>query len=169
MKILIVLASKNFRDEEYAVPRKIWEKEGIHVSTTSSTVTSTGRFGLKVKNDLLLDEARAEYFDAIFWVGGGGCLEYLENKTAETLAKSFVAVGKPVAAICAAPRLLLKWGILKGKKFTGWNGDSALEKMGKEAGAHFTSENVTVEKRFVTADGPESAEKCAKDFLKILK
>ncbi len=73
--------------------------------------------------NFLLDQAyeRKGEFDAIFFVGGVGSLDYLENETARKLTQSFLDEGKLVGAICAAPRNFLKWGILAGKKCTGYN------------------------------------------------
>ncbi|MCF7906211.1 DJ-1/PfpI family protein [Candidatus Gracilibacteria bacterium] len=166
--ILIVLAPKNFRDEEYAVPRAVWEKAGANVLTMSIQKISYGKLGMTVKNDFLLEEVRAGDADAIFFVGGGGCMEYLENEKAEQLAHDFVAARKPIGAICAAPRLLLKWGILKGKKCTGWDGDNALEDLARKGGAIYEKKSVIKDGKFVTADGPDSAEECALAFWETL-
>jgi len=166
--ILIVLAPNNFRDEEYAVPRKVWEEKGIIVSTTSSSPVSVGRFGMTVKNDFTLEKAHAEDFDAVFWVGGGGCLDYLENKIAKSLAESFVKQGRVVGAICAAPRLLLHWKILKGHRCTGWNGDNLFGDLAEKGGATYEKKQVVGDGKFLTGDGPESAEEFAFAFSEIL-
>ncbi len=166
--ILIVLAPENFRDEEYSVPRKVWEEKGIAVSTTSSALVSVGRFGMEVKNDFLLENARAEDFDAIFFVGGEGCLDFLENKTAQSLAENFVKQGRVVGAICAAPRLLLHWKILKGKRCTGWNGDNLFESLAKKGEAIYEKSPVVGDGKFFTGDGPESAEAFARGFSRLL-
>ncbi|MCF7918096.1 DJ-1/PfpI family protein [Candidatus Gracilibacteria bacterium] len=167
--ILMILAPSDFRDEEYLHPRKVWEDAGWEVRTASSSEHSVGRFGEQVDNDFLLTQVETEEFDAIFFVGGGGCLQYSENATAKKLAKKFLSDAKLVGAICAAPRLFLKWGILSGKNFTGWNGDNALEGLGNVAGAHYTGEEVTIDGLIVTGDGPESAEKMGKIFMKGVK
>ncbi len=169
-KILVVLAARDFRDEEYLAPSLYWEKEGADVMTISSSKTSYGRFTTTVKNNFVFGEDHIEAgdFDAIFFVGGGGALDFMENKEAQDLAQSFVDAGKIVGAICAAPRLLLHWGILQDKKMTGWNGDEELEDLARVEKAHYTKKPVVVNGKFITADGPDSAEDCAKALWKLL-
>lgn len=166
--ILMVLAPVDFRDEEYAEPRQVWENAGYNVLTTSTTKESIGRFGTRVVNDFLLDEVELDTADAVFFVGGGGCLNFMHNRAAENLARIFITEGKPLGAICAAPRLLLNWGLLSDKDFTGWNGDDALENLAAESGANYTGDSVTVDGMIVTGDGPESARETGKRFLGVL-
>ncbi len=60
-KVLMVIASNQFRDEEYQKPRQLLEAVGIQVTVASSSLKeSTGMLGLKVKADLLLKDARME-------------------------------------------------------------------------------------------------------------
>ncbi len=168
-KILMFLASDNFRDTEYLTPRAFFEQNNVNVMTISSQKISRGRFSFIVKNDYLInDEIDPAKFSGIFLVGGGGVLDYLENRVLRKLVWDFSDSGKIIGAICAAPRLLLKWGLLKNKKFTGWNGDGVLEKLGKENFAEYTNLSVQVDKNFVTGDGPNSVEETALEFLKLI-
>ncbi|MCF7830872.1 DJ-1/PfpI family protein [Candidatus Gracilibacteria bacterium] len=167
-KILAVLAPENFRDEEYTHPREVWEQSGATVMTTSTSPKSIGRFNTEVKNDFLLNEVNVDDFDAIFFVGGGGCLDFMNNKEAENLAKEFLKNNKAVGAICAAPRLFLQWGILDGKKFTGWNGDNTLEDLGSKAGAIFAGGSIVIDGKILTASGPDSAKEAGEKFLTII-
>ncbi len=53
MNILIVLASQNFRDEEYSISKKVLEQKNILVLTFSTTTdTITGMLGLVTKPDI---------------------------------------------------------------------------------------------------------------------
>jgi protease I len=98
-KILMILASENFRDIEYIVPRAFFEQAGHKVFTASSAPESKGRFGFVVKNDFAIDQVNPGDFDGIFYVGGNGSLEYIENDTT-----AFMVITKPF--ICAAAKLL---------------------------------------------------------------
>jgi len=166
--MLVVLAEKNFRDAEFLVPRDFWTRENIAVVTASSGKISVGRFGFCVENDFLIDEVSADDFDGIFFVGGGGALDFLEKAAAKKLAENFEKSGKLCAAICIAPRLFLKWGLLKNRKMTGWNGDGNLPKLAAEADAIFTGAAVESDKNAVTADGPSSAELLANAVMEKL-
>ncbi len=163
----MILAPSDFRDEEYLVPREVWEKAGCEVKTASSEPHSTGRFDCQVENDLLLSEVKESDFDGLFFVGGGGSLIWLENETAKNLALSFFDADKPLGAICAAPRNFLVWGILSGKKATGHNWDGEFPNLCQKFQAIFSENPVVTDGKILTANGPEAAEICALEFLKL--
>ena len=169
MKILMILASENFRDSEYIIPRSFWENLGATVMTAAQTIDAVGRFGYKLHTDLLLSGAAAWDFDAVFFVGGGGCLALSDDPDAKRLAWECIDQKKPLGAICAAPILFLQWGILKGKTFTGWNGDKELEKLGKTAGATYKLKSTLVDGTILTAEGPSVGEEAAVEFFKLIK
>ena len=165
----MILASEDFRDEEYNIPRAYWEKNNADVMTASTVPVSKGMLGTTVENDLLLDEVKEGDFDGIFWVGGGGAAQYGDNQTAKNLTKKFISAGKPVGAICISPRNFLKWGILTGKKCTCWNGDQAFGPLAQKAGAIYEPKPVVVDGKILTAEGPESAEEVAVEFLELFE
>ena len=75
-KILAIIASSDFRDEELLVPKGIFEKEGFSVTIASSSLdTSIGMLGAEVKPQLLIEDVSADDYDAIIFVGGGGASE----------------------------------------------------------------------------------------------
>lgn len=168
-KLLIVLASQNFRDTEYITPRAIFEQQGIEVQTTSTVNESIGRFGYKVQNDLLLKDVQPEHFDGIFFVGGLGSLDFEENKEAKQLTKTFQDQSKTIGAICAAPRNFLSWGILRDKKCTGHNWDNQFPDLCEKHGAIYKDQDVVIDKNIITANGPEASEECANTLVKALK
>ncbi len=168
-KILLLLASKNFRDIEYIVPRAFFERAGIVVHTTSTTTESIGRFGFVVQNDLALKDAHATNYDGIYFVGGAGSLEYLYNTVAKNLFTSFLVSKKPIAAICAAPRNFLTWGLLTNKNASGWNEDGAFSVLAKKHGAiDQATATVVVDGLILTANGPEASEESALAFIELL-
>lgn len=169
-KIVMVLASEKFRDIEYIVPRAFFEQAGIEVVSASTALHSTGRFGYEVKNDLLIEQIAADKFDGIYFVGGGGSAQYLHNTIAKELFISFLALNKPIAAICAAPRNFLHWGLLKNKKSTGFDADGVFSKMAIEFGSiGLPEEKVVVDGLILTANGPEASEESALAFIQLLR
>lgn len=168
--ILMILASERFRDIEYIVPRAFFEQHGFKVSTASTTKISKGRFGYEVKNNFLIDEVNAKQFDGLYFVGGAGSLEYKDNEKAQHLAEAFFVMEKPLSAICAAPRNFLYWGLLKGKKATGHNGDGQFSALASQFGAiPVPEENVVYDGGILTANGPEASEESALEFMKLFK
>lgn len=167
--IVMVLASEKFRDIEYIVPRAFFEKAGIKIATASTTNRSIGRFGFEVKNDLLIEEIDVNKFDGIYFVGGGGSTQYLNDAKAKAISISFLELNKPIAAICAAPRNFLNWGLLKNKRSTGFDADGVFSKMASEFGSiGLPEEKVVIDGLILTANGPEASEESALAFIQLL-
>ena len=171
-KILMIIAFRDFRDEEYFLPKEIFEKEGFIVKTASTKKgTALGADGGEVEVDFSLDEVDVSQFDAILFVGGPGALKYLDNEKSYQIAKETLNQGKILGAICIAPVILAKAKVLEGKKATVWS--SPLDKTGikilKENGAEYLAQDVVQDGKIITANGPQSAKKFAEKILKNLK
>ncbi len=165
-KVLILIAPQDFKDEEYFVPKQILEKKGFFVKTVSTKKgTAHGIDGGEVKIDLLIEEVND--FDSLIIVGGPGCLKFLDNKQVQTLVKESFEKEKLIAAICIAPVILAKAGILKEREATVWS--SSLDKSGinalKENGAIYEKEFAVVQDdNIITASGPFAA----KEFTRVI-
>lgn len=166
-KILMIVAFFDFRDEEYKIPRGIFEKEGFSINVASSSKgEAKGKFGERVKVDFSLEEVDVEDYKAIVFVGGPGTVEYFENPLTLDLAKRAFKKEKVVAAICIAPSILANAGILKDKKATSFS--SEKENL-EEKGAIYTNRNVERDGKIITALGPQAAFDFAQEILKTLK
>jgi protease I len=162
----MVIARENFRDEELLEPKKVFEQAGARVVIASSTLKKArGMLGEEVTPDVLLKDVAVSDYDAVVFVGGSGAREYFEDETAHTIARSAVRQGKITGAICIAPFILANAGVLKGKKATIWSSmGSDLDRKG----CIYTKEDVQVDGRIVTADGPGSAGMFARTIVKLL-
>ena len=164
--VLMVIASSNFRDEEYAEPRKVLEDEGARVTVACSSLsTAKGKLGLEVKPDILIGDVKEGDFDGIVFVGGGGSKEYFDSPVAHSLAQSFYTHGKLTSAICIAPAILANAGLLSGKKATSF--PSSADTL-KARGAVFTNSGVESDGRIVTGSGPEAAKKFGEKLVEVL-
>lgn len=169
IKVLMILAPERFRDCEYLVPRAFFEQANFQVITSSIDDIAEGRFGFKVQIDILLGDVQSENYDGIFFVGGSGSVEYADNAIAKNLFGAFLKSNKPVAAICAAPRNLLKWGYLENKKCTGFDADGVFSQLAQVHNAiGMPHEEVVVDGNILTANGPEASEACALAFIELL-
>ena len=163
------LAENNFRDSEFIVPKSFLENNGYIVKTTSTKLETIGRFNFKVKIDYLIEEVNPKDFDGIIFVGGLGCLNYLNNKFARQLAINFFNNNKLCAAICAAPRLFLEWGVAKNKNITGNNWDNEFENLCKEANANYIKNSTVVDDNLITSISPLSVEEFSNKIIEFLK
>lgn len=166
-KVVMVIAEKDYRDEELLDPEEVLANQGAIVSVASTKRDMVkGMGGHEVQPDLLVSEIKPEDWDAIVFVGGVGASQYWEDSLAHRLAKEFLNQGKVVGAICIAPVTLANAGILTGKKATCWS--SEKEKL-KAKGVNYTGEGVTKDGKIITASGPDVAKEFGKALVEALK
>jgi protease I len=171
VKILLIIASRGFQDEEYRVTREILERAGLTV-LVASTVSgrALGKMGLSVAIDLALSDIKISDYGSLVFIGGPGAEAYKSNATVLSLVRAAVAEGKVLAAICIAPLILGGAGILTGKKATVWV-DGIANETAKElerSGAKYTGEDVTVDGKIITANGPAAAVQFATAIIREL-
>ena len=169
-KILMVVAQKDFRDEEFFDPRDVFEDVGITITVASSTTKEAiGMLGGTVVPDIAISDVVIADYDAIVISGGGGSKEYLWNNVAlhELVLQAF-EMEKVVAAICVSPVILAKAGILEGKRATVFGDQASIAELEK-AGAVYEDEDVIVVDYIITARDPASAMKFGKAVLEALK
>jgi len=168
----MIVAYKDFRDEEYFIPLEIFQKAGIEIATASSKIgVALGVLGGEAEVFLSIKNVRVEDFDAVVFVGGGGAQKYFENEEAHRIVREFNDAKKVVGAICIAPVILAKAGILEGKTATVWS--NAMDKTGPKAllqGKCAVSQNA-VEKsgNIITANGREASEEFAREIVNEIK
>ncbi len=165
-KVVMIIAEKNFRDEELLEPKKILEEEGASVTLSSTALrTATGMFGAKVTPDILVSEVKVDEYDAIIFVGGAGASQYWNDSTAYSIAGETVQKNKILCAICIAPVTLANAGVLSGKKTTVWESERAkLE----AKGASYTRNPVEIAGKIITASGPQAAQEFGRAIVRAL-
>ncbi len=154
-KVLMVIAPQVFRDEELFETREEIEKAGLETVIASTFKgTCTGKLGGKVEATVALDDAKASDYQAIVFVGGMGSQVFFDDIKAHDLAWEMYADGKVVSAICAAPVILAKAGLLKDRRATVFQDH---EYTLKQYGATYTGEPVTIDGNIITGNGPASS------------
>lgn len=158
-KALIIIPYEDFEDKEFLHTKEELEKFEINTFIASSKKgTAKGVYGTKVKIDLKLSEANADQYDAIIFIGGLGTVQYYNDKKALSLVSDAFAKGKKVCAICVAPLIFAKAGILKDKHATVFSSNFAnLSEMLEEGGAIYTGKQVEIDENVITANGPKAA------------
>lgn len=154
-KVLMVIANSNFRDEELFHTKEEIERRGHETVIASNSLSeATGVLEGKIKPSILVKDVSFGEYDAIVFVGGAGSALYFNNPAALTLAREFFNNGRIISAICIAPSILANAGLLKGKKVTCY----VSEKENLEAkGAIYTGNDVEVDGKIITANGPKAA------------
>lgn len=165
-KALMIIASDGFRDEELLIPKNMLQTNRVRVVVASSSLSpARGMIGTVIKPDILLSEVKPEDYDAVIFVGGIGAQEFWNDPLAHNIARQAKDAGKIVGAICLAPVILAKAGILEGKKATVWAG--AAQEL-KACKVNYTASDLEIEANIITANGPEAADKFAEAIVKAL-
>ena len=92
--IVMLLASEKFRDCEFIVPKAFFEQSAIKVSIASTKLLAKGRFGYSVSSDILIEYLNPGDYDGIFFVGGAGSVEYIDNLKAKEVFENFLKLNK---------------------------------------------------------------------------
>ncbi|MFH1456078.1 MAG: DJ-1/PfpI family protein [archaeon] len=158
VKVLFVIAQHNFQDKEFSVPKDILESKGFEVVVASvKKGECVGMFGSKATADVTIDEVNSKDYDALVLVGGSGAIVYVENKKVLSLVKEMNTDNKIVAAICIAPVILAKSGLLEGKKATVYNFPLSKQYFSLH-NVKKLDDNVVVDGNIITGNGPKAAE-----------
>ncbi|MDH5437332.1 MAG: DJ-1/PfpI family protein [Candidatus Bathyarchaeota archaeon] len=157
-KALMIIAPRDFRDEEYQEPKAILEREGVKVVVASTVAgTARGMFGTQVTPDTTIDEVNPTEFDAVVVVGGSGSQTHLwNNSKVHKIVQALHTKGGLVAAICISPVVLAKAGLLKGRKATVFRTATTINEL-KKGGAVISDAPVVVDGKIITGRGPEAA------------
>lgn len=123
--MVCIFLADGFEMIEALTPCDILRRAGLDVRLVSVTgapaVLSSHRVG--VKCDMALDAVKPEELEMVILPGGmPGADRLYANEKLRELVKRHAQAGKPTAAICAAPFILGKLGLLRGKKATCYPG-----------------------------------------------
>lgn len=169
-KLLFIIAHEGFQHKEYGEPKKMLEEAGFPVVTASDGESpATGDDNSEVTVDILLDKVNPHRYHGIFFIGGPGSLDHLDNPTSYRIAQEAAKANLPLGAICAATRILAKAGALQDRHATGWNGDNKLEAIYQQYRVIYSREPVVVDDNIVTAIGPDFAAEFAQKIIQIIQ
>jgi protein deglycase len=117
---VLCLMAGGFEELELVGPVDLLRRAGAEVilAAVGADLEVTGRNGLVMRADALLDAVDPGGFDLLFLPGGPAVAALRADGRAAHWAGAFASAGKPVAAICAAPLMLKDAGLLEGRRFT---------------------------------------------------
>lgn len=149
-----LVATNGFEDSELAKPLEALREHGADVTIIAPEPgTITGNEGTEIEVDSSIVDVDAAEFDALLLPGGVQNPDLLRvDESVVDFVREFFEGGKPVAAICHAPWLLIEAGVVSGRKLTSW---PSLKTDLKNAGATWVNEEVVVDQGLVTSRSPE--------------
>ncbi len=171
-KKVAVLATDGVEQSEFEQPVKELKNNGAEVVIVS---LKKGKFkawnekdwGKEIEADIAVDEADSDAYDALVLPGGVMNPDKLRmNEDAVRFANNFFEAGKPIAAICHGPWLLVETGKLQGRKMTSY---PSIKTDLENAGAQWTDEQVVVDNGLVTSRNPNDLPAFCKKMVEEIK
>ncbi|MEO6210615.1 MAG: type 1 glutamine amidotransferase domain-containing protein [Gemmatimonadaceae bacterium] len=157
-KRVAILATDGVEQIELIEPRKALDAAGANtkvVSLKSGTIQGMNhdKPGDMITVDTVLGSTSADDYDALLLPGGVANPDKLRmDENAVSFVRAFFEAGKPVAAICHGPWLLIEANVVNGRNITSW---PSLKTDLKNAGAHWTDEQVVTDHGLVTSRKPD--------------
>lgn len=170
---IAILATDGFEQVELTDPKKNLEKAGAEVVVLSVAKTpkeikgwDKTDWGKKVKVDALVGEADPAQFDALVLPGGQINPDKLRmDQDAVSFVKRFAQTGKPVAAICHGPWMLVEADVVRGKTVTSW---PSVHTDLKNAGAQWVDKEVVEDGQFITSRKPEDIPAFSEKIVEVV-
>lgn len=152
-KSVLCLLADGVEELELVAPVDVLRRAGAEVvlAVVGDNMDVTGRNGMVLRGDVPLADQSPNGFDLLLIPGGPAVSDLRKDGRPAKLARAFVAAGKPVAAICAGPLVLLDAGLLEGSRFT------AHASTTNELPAAQTGERVVEDEFIITSRGAGTA------------
>jgi protease I len=155
---ILIVATDGFEEWELFGPREILQKRGADVQLASLKrdpiqATVHDDPGKTIRPDMTIDEANADDFDGLILPGGVRNPDTLRlHGKVIDLIKAFDRQGKPIAAICHGPWLLVEADLLRGRTATSW---PSIRTDLRNAGANVVDEAVVTDGNIITSRKPD--------------
>lgn len=169
---ILIVATDGFEESELFGPLRILGDRGAEVKLASPDLkpiqaTVHDDPGKTVRPDLTVDQVRVEDYDALILPGGVRNPDQLRtNKAAIDLIRAFAEAGKPVAAICHGPWLLVEADLLRGKKATSW---PSIRTDLRNAGANVVDEPAVTDGNIVTSRNPDDVPAFTEAVIRLVE
>jgi len=167
-----ILMEEGFEQVEMVEPRKALDQAGAKTSIVSPKNDRVRgwkltEWGDSFPVDVPLDKARPEDFDALLLPGGVMNPDKLRMQPkAVAFAKAFFEAGKPVAAICHGPWLLVETGDARGRRIASW---PSIKSDLRNAGAEWMDQEAVVDGNLVSSRKPDDIPAFNRAMIELFK
>jgi protease I len=168
MKIACVLG-QGFEDSEFRVPYDRLKKEGYQVDVIGLKAGEElkGYKGKeKVKAEKSIDQVKADDYDALLIPGGQSPDHLRIDRRMVELVRRFEEEGKPIAAVCHGPQLLIAAHLVKGRTLTAWQ---TIQDDLRQIGANVKDEPVVKDRNWITSRKPDDLQQFSDALVEELE
>jgi len=153
-----ILVADDFEQAEFTEPKKALEMAGASVDVISTKAGEVHGMNHDVKADTfsvdrVLKDVRPEEYDAVMLPGGALNADFLRVvPEAQAFVRHFDEQGKPIAAICHAPWLLVSAGLTRGRTLTSYH---TIQDDIRNGGATWVDQEMVRDRNWVTSRSPK--------------
>ena len=171
-KRVAIITEHGFEEVELTSPKKALEDAGAEVHIVSpqpKTVKAWDHdhWSIELKVNVLIGDAKPEDYDALVVPGGVMNPDKMRmNSKCVEFAQRFLEEGKPVAAICHGPQLLIETGLLNGRRMTSY---PSIRTDLQHAGVEWLDQEVVVDNGLVTSRSPKDLEAFNKKMIEEIR
>ena len=171
-KKVAILTESGFEEVELTSPKKALEDAGAEVEIVSPQKEKVkawahDHWSIELPVDVNVEEADPNDYDALMIPGGVLNPDKMRmNDKCVEFAQNFLQEGKPVAAICHGPQLLIETGMLEGRNITSY---PSVKTDMINAGAIWTDREVIVDNGLVTSRSPKDLKAFNKKMIEEIK
>lgn len=163
----LFISADGFEDSELTAPREHLEGEGVGCDVASiGKGVITGKQGHRVEATLSVQEVDPARYDLLVLPGGKAPARLRRDEGVLEVVRRFFAGGKPIAAICHGPQILIAAGLLKGRKATCYK--SVAGEM-RQAGVHYLDQDVVVDGNLITSRHPGDLPAFLREITRCLR
>lgn len=165
-KVLIITAN-NTEDTEFFYPYYRLTEAGYTVDVaTPEGGAFKAKHGLGLKHTKAIKDVRAQDYALLYIPGGKAPSELRKNESVLNVLKEHAGSGKPIAAICHGPQVLISAGLVSGKRIAAW---PEVRSEIEEAGGTFVDEALVEDGQFITARKPGDLHRHLYGVLQMLE
>ncbi len=170
-KRVLILAADGFEQSELMDPKAALEAAGFETVVASSNAGEIKgwkdkNWGESVPVDALIADMNASDFDALLLPGGQMNPDILRmDEAAVDLVEDFNDAGKPIAAICHGPWMLVEADVVEGRTVTAW---PSVRTDLTNAGANVVDQEVAIDGNLITSRMPADIPAFSKALIDAL-
>lgn len=168
-KKVAVLLGQGFEDSELKVPCDRLRSEGFEVEIIGREAGEElqGAKGkVRTRATRSIADARPQEYDALLIPGGHSPDRLRADERFVRFVKEFDASGRPVAAVCHGPQLLITAGLVKGRTLTAWK---TIQEDLRQIGANVKDEPVVRDRNWITSRQPDDLRQFSDAVVQALR
>jgi len=162
-----VLVAEGFHDGEAYMPIGYLVNRGVKVTVIGPAVGEVKAYNSEftIRIEKPVSDVSIDDFDALIIPGGKAPGILRQDSTAVNFTRDFFITGKPTAAICHGPQVLITAGVMAGKNSTAFE---AVKPELLEAGANFIDQSVVIDGNLITSRLPHDLNDFSKAIYEAL-